>query len=78
MPTALRVGGYRFFFYAGDRGEPPHVHAERDENQAKFWLAPVRLDRSKGFGRSEIHQINRIVEENQELFLRAWNDYFND
>jgi hypothetical protein len=40
MPTILRHGPYRFFFYAGDADEPPHVHVERDDNKAKFWLAP--------------------------------------
>ncbi len=34
MPTILRIGSYRFFFYAGDRDEPPHIHAERDDNKA--------------------------------------------
>ena len=43
MPTVLRRGPYRFFFYSSDRAEPPHVHVERDENLAKFWLDPVRL-----------------------------------
>jgi hypothetical protein len=28
MPTVLRSGPYRFFFYSADRGEPPHVHVE--------------------------------------------------
>jgi len=46
MPTVLRVGPYRFFFYAGDREEPPHVHVERDDNIAKFWLDPIRLKSS--------------------------------
>jgi len=36
MPTALRIGPYRFFFYAGDRDEPPHVHVEREQCIAKF------------------------------------------
>lgn len=43
MPTVLRSGPYRFFFYAGDRDEPPHVHVERGEAIAKFWLSPVKL-----------------------------------
>jgi len=43
MPTVLRVGPYRFFFYAGGGEEPPHVHVERDDNIAKFWLDPIRL-----------------------------------
>ncbi|HEV2177470.1 MAG TPA: DUF4160 domain-containing protein [Terriglobia bacterium] len=50
MPTVLRSGAYRLFFYAGDRDEPPHVHVERDDKVAKFWLAPVRLKTSGGFG----------------------------
>ena len=25
MPTVLRTGPYRFYFYAGDRDEPEHV-----------------------------------------------------
>ena len=49
MPTVLRVGPYRFFFYTEDRDEPPHVHVERDDRVATFWLDPVRLERSGGF-----------------------------
>ncbi|MEM9120407.1 MAG: DUF4160 domain-containing protein [Cyanobacteria bacterium P01_F01_bin.56] len=43
MPTFLRVAPYWFFCYAGDRDEPPHVHVERDNGLAKFWLHPIRL-----------------------------------
>jgi len=48
MPTLWRSGPYRFFVYAGDRNEPPHVHVERDNNKAKFRLNPVRLQNSVG------------------------------
>jgi hypothetical protein len=34
MPTVLRLGPYRFFFYAGDGEEPLHVHVERDDSEA--------------------------------------------
>ena len=57
MPTALRSGPYRFFFYAGDRNEPPHVHVERDAGKAKFWLEPVFLQSSSGFPRAELNAI---------------------
>jgi hypothetical protein len=80
MPTVLRSGPYRFFFYSGDRDEPPHVHVERDDAEAKFWLGPVRLERSRGFARNEINQIqmiHAIVEENQHHLLDRWHEYFN-
>jgi hypothetical protein len=72
------LGGvtYRFFFYAGDRGEPPHVHVERYRFVAKFWLEPVRLQNSAGFRRAEINRIQRLVEAHQGKFLRGWYDYF--
>ncbi|MDQ3687509.1 MAG: DUF4160 domain-containing protein [Acidobacteriota bacterium] len=77
MPTVLRIGPYRFFFYAGDRDEPPHTHVERDDNTAKFWLDPVRLQSSGGLRGAEINRIQKLVEENREDLLRSWNEYFN-
>lgn len=66
MPTVLRSGPYRFFFYAGDGAEPPHVHVARDDGEARYWLEPVRLERSHGFGREEINRIRAIVEQHQQ------------
>lgn len=76
MPTILRIGPYRFLFYAGDRGESPHVHIERENNIAKFWLDPVRLERSGGFNRTEIIKIQKLVENNREQLMGSWNEYF--
>jgi len=62
MPTVLRTGPYRLFFYSGDRDEPRHVHVEHDANIAKFWLDPVRLAHSGGFARAEIKRVETLVE----------------
>ena len=78
MPTVLRDGPYRFFFYSGDRDEPPHVHVQRDNQVAKFWLDPVILVRSGDLRPSELRRIERIIERNQSAFLREWNVRFND
>ena len=75
MPTVLRVGPLRFFFYAGDGGEPPHVHVERDDCEAKFWLDPVRLERSRGFSRKEINRIREFVAQHREQLLESWNEF---
>ena len=76
MPTVLRVGTYRFFFYAGDRDEPKHIHIEREDKIAKFWLDPVRLQSSGGFSRIEISKIHKIIIENHSKLLEAWDEYF--
>ena len=78
MPTVLRAGPYRFFFYSSDAAEPPHVHVERDENTAKFWLSPVRLQSSGGLKPIEVRQIQRLVEQHREALLRSWDAYFNE
>jgi hypothetical protein len=78
MPSVYRNGPYRFFFYAGDGEEPPHVHVERDANIAKFWLDPVRLQRSGGFRRPELRKVEQMIREAHTELLEAWNDYFSN
>jgi len=50
----------------------------RERFTAKFWLTPVRVEYSKGFSRSEIGRLQRLVEDNRERLLGEWNDYFSD
>ncbi len=78
MPTVLREGPYRFFFFSGDRIEPAHVHVERNGHRAKIWLDPVRLQDSGGFPRGELARIVMMVRENENVLLRSWDDYFAD
>jgi len=76
MPTVLRIGPYRFFFYASDRDEPAHIHVERDDSVAKLWLDPVRLQSSGGLSRVEIRRIEGLVGRHQSELMEAWNEYF--
>lgn len=78
MPTVLRTGPYRFFFFAGDRDEPLHIPAEREDKIAKFWLDPVRLQSSGGFSRSEITRIQSVIVEHQIQLKEAWHAYFHN
>jgi hypothetical protein len=77
MPTVLHVGPYRFFFYASDRDEPVHCHVERDDKIAKFWLDPIRLQNSGGFGRSEIRIILKEIEKHQKQLVESWHEFFS-
>ncbi len=77
MPTVLRIGPYRFFFYSADGGEPPHVHVEREAYTAKFWLEPIRLAQSGGFRRNELRTLERHIIDHQPQLLESWHDFFN-
>jgi hypothetical protein len=50
---------------------------ERDDCEAKFWLDPVRLGHSRGFGRKEINRIRELIAEHRELLLEGWNEFFH-
>ena len=76
MPTILRARGYRFFFFSNEGNEPAHIHAEKAESYAKFWLEPVALARSIGYNARELYQLRELVEEHKNLFLEKWYEYF--
>ncbi len=78
MPTILRDGAYRFYWYSHEPGEPPHVHVDRGALSAKFWLQPVSLARNAGFPTHELRRIQSLVESNRTMFLESWNEYFGN
>jgi hypothetical protein len=76
MPTVRRDGPYRFYYYSNESDEPPHIHVDRDDSTAKFWLDPISLARSEGFSARELRRIERLIRDYQQDFLRAWNEHF--
>lgn len=76
MPTVLKSGPYRIYFYSHEPNEPPHVHVDRDNQSCKFWIASVSLARNLGFDAKELRDIASILVENQQHLLEAWHDYF--
>ena len=73
MPTVLRIGAYRFYFYSHDLiNEPPHVHVDREDLSAKFWLKSVALASNLGFSASELRKLEKIVSGHQTELLERW------
>ncbi len=78
MPTALKIGPYRFFFVSLDYNEPPHIHVKRENMVAKFWFDPISLQKTGGFNRIELNKIARLVNEKQEHLLGKWYEFFSN
>ncbi len=78
MPTIFRKLGFRFFFFSNDRDEPIHIHVEKKNKYAKFWiLEEVILAKNIRFHGSELRKIRKIIEENKEIIKERWNEYFS-
>ncbi len=76
MPTVLRSGPYRLYFYSHEPNEPPHVHVDRDDKSAEFWINPVALARDHGFSPIELARIRRLLISEAATLLKAWHDHF--
>src|SRR5277367_376297 len=77
MPEVFRERGFRFFFYSneGTPREPVHIHVEKDQLEAKFWLQPeVRVAYNDGYDARTLRELLEIVEMNKNRIEDAWNE----
>ena len=84
MPT-WKIAGYRFYFHVGEplkKHEPAHIHVRAEKGKIQFWLektdtkskGEVKVKRIKGnISDDEQNKIEKIVKENKDLFITAWN-----
>jgi hypothetical protein len=79
MPVVFRHGGARFFFFSneGSPREPVHIHVQRGDAEAKFWLRPeVVVADNDGFNRRDLNELARIIAARRDEIERAWHEYF--
>lgn len=72
MPIILRIRGYRFWFYEVDLAEPPHVHVGKAGAEAKFWIEPIALARTRGFREHELNDIEALLGRYRSQIMDAW------
>jgi hypothetical protein len=77
MPTIIRIGPYRFLFYSNEKGEPPHIHVQRERFLSKFCLSPVTLASSRHSSSPELRTIQKHVDENRQIFMETWNEHIS-
>ncbi|CAG0964649.1 hypothetical protein ANAEL_00829 [Anaerolineales bacterium] len=74
MPTVYREKGYRFVIYTNDH-HPPHVHVQKAGSEARVAIDPIEVIENWGYNQREIKTILEIMAENQDTFIKAWNEY---
>jgi len=78
MPTVLRWGPYRAFFYSNEGAEPPHIHVRSGDMEAKFWLNDLSVAVDAGFSAHEIGAITRHLRTQHALLEGKWHEYFGN
>ncbi len=76
MPTLLRIEGFRFFIYSNEGQESPHVHVEKGDGGAKFWLEPVQMAYSHRLTPAELRRARELVFQHQAMSKERWNEHF--
>jgi len=78
MPTVLRWGPYRAYFYSNEGEEPSHIHVRSANKEAKLWLRDCSVAVNAGFPAHELTDIIRVVKAHRDELLAAWNEHFGD
>jgi hypothetical protein len=77
MPTVLMLFGWRFFFYANERNEPIHIHCQKAEAEAKYWLDVESFEaieaHSYNMSASDKRTVRRIIFEHFDYLVGEWN-----
>lgn len=76
MPTALKIGKFKFFFFSRENREPIHIHIKSDNKYAKFWLEPVLISKSTGYSSRDLKEIKRLILENLIVLKEKWYEHF--
>lgn len=76
VPTLFVIDGYRFFFFSNEGTEPKHVHVEKTEKYAKFWLTPIVLVVNHKFNSHELKRIEEIIEGRKKEIEVKWDEHF--
>ena len=75
MPTVLRIEGFRFFFFS-DEHAPSHIHIEKGDGYARIEIESVKITDSYNLNSKELKKLCILVKENNEILIKAWNEYF--
>jgi len=78
MPTLFYYLGLKFHFYSNDHF-PIHVHVSIDKSEARYQVYPeIKLIENRGLKPRELRLAEIAIEENKEIIIARWKEYFKD
>lgn len=75
-PTVFRYKNYRFFFFSLEE-ERRHIHVYSPDGEAKFWIEPkVEIAVNKGLKKTELKELENLIEGKKNEIINSWNQHF--
>lgn len=79
MPTILLVAGWRFFFYSNEGNEPIHIHCQKGDAEAKFWLDLDAFEaieaHSYNMSPADKRTVRQIIFEHFDYIAGEWQKW---
>ena len=79
MPTILLVAGWRFFFYSNEGTEPIHIHCQKGDAEAKFWLDLDAFEaveaHSYNMSPADKRSVRKIIFEHFDYIASEWQKW---
>ena len=80
MPELFRFFGFSFFFFSREH-EPIHIHVEGNDGYVIFDydkdINKFRLREKHNVKSNDLKRIEKVVEDNRDIIVKRWNEYFN-
>lgn len=78
MPEIFRFFGFSFLFYSREH-DPIHVHVEGNDGYAIFDLKGDQfvLREKHNIKAGDMKKIKLVIDENSDIIIKRWNEYFN-
>lgn len=82
MPTILLIRGWRLFFYANERNEPPHIHVRKGDSECKYWLIVDEFDIDEAYAynlnSADRRQVRRIIFDHFDYIVAEYQAMHGD
>ena len=79
MPTILFINGWRFFFYSNEGNEPIHIHVQKAEMEAKYWIFAEGYEIKEAFSYNlsskDKREVKKLIYLNLGYIIEKWNLY---
>lgn len=76
MPVILFINGWRFFFYSNENKEPCHVHVQKAEMEARYWMDEKNFEIRKGFANlmssAVKREVKKIIYQHFDYIVEQW------